>query len=85
MTLIKLVSKMQAENNMVGDSVTVGKLGNLQNEQVSNIVDNNKKILDGEISINYLKQNDFTCNSIWFDIHLFIWKQSETVSKIEIS
>lgn len=32
---------MQAENNMVGDSVTVGKLGNLQNEQVSNILDNN--------------------------------------------
>lgn len=72
MTLIKLVSKMQAENNMVGDSVTVGKLGNLQNEQVSNILDNNKKILDGEISINYLKPNDFTCNSIWFDIHSFI-------------
>lgn len=62
---------MQAENNMVGDSVTVGKLGNLQNEQVSNILDNNKKILDGEISINYLKPNDFTCNSIWFDIHSY--------------
>lgn len=71
MTLIKLVSKIKAEDNMMGDSVTVGKLGNLRNEQVSNIVDNNQKILDGEISINFLKPYDFTCNSMWFDINSY--------------